>query len=43
MQEYIVRVYKNKTVWFQNDKLHRNDGPAVEYASGSKEWYINGK
>ncbi|NVM34069.1 MAG: hypothetical protein HWN81_00640 [Candidatus Lokiarchaeota archaeon] len=24
-------------------KLHRLDGPAIEYVSGSKRWYINGK
>lgn len=24
-------------------KLHREDGPAVEYASGTKYWYRNGK
>jgi len=29
--------------WYLNDKLHREDGPAVEYASGSKFWYLNGK
>jgi antitoxin component YwqK of YwqJK toxin-antitoxin module len=23
--------------------LHREDGPAIEYADGSKEWYRNGK
>jgi len=23
--------------------LHRDDGPAVEYISGLKEWWINGK
>ena len=23
--------------------LHREDGPAIEYADGYKEWYINGK
>ena len=22
---------------------HRTDGPAIEHADGSKEWYINGK
>ena len=22
--------------------LHREDGPAYEYADGTKEWYING-
>ena len=31
--------------YWENDKgqLHRIDGPAVEYADGSKSWYINGK
>ena len=24
-------------------KLHRDDGPAVEYATGSKYWYFNNK
>jgi hypothetical protein len=23
--------------------LHRDDGPAIEYANGSKYWYQNGK
>jgi antitoxin component YwqK of YwqJK toxin-antitoxin module len=23
--------------------LHREDGPAIERANGSKEWYLNGK
>jgi hypothetical protein len=27
----------------KNGKLHREDGPAVEYADGSKKWYLNGK
>ena len=26
-----------------NDKLHREGGPAIEYANGDKEWYINDK
>ena len=26
-----------------NDKLHREDGPAREYANGDKYWYLNGK
>jgi hypothetical protein len=25
------------------DILHREDGPAIEWSDGSKEWYINGK
>ena len=30
-------------LWYQNGKLHRLDGPAVEYADGAKEWYQNGE
>ena len=30
-------------IWYLNDKLHREDGPAIEYADGSKEWYLKGK
>ena len=26
-----------------NGDLHREDGPAVEYSNGGKQWYINGK
>jgi len=29
--------------WYLNDKLHREDGPAIECASGTKSWYLNGK
>ena len=28
---------------YKNNKLHRDDGPAVIYSDGSKEWYKNGK
>ena len=28
--------------WCVNGKLHREDGPAIEYANGIKEWYVNG-
>lgn len=28
--------------WVINDKFHRLDGPAVEWASVDKYWYING-
>jgi hypothetical protein len=42
MKEYQVKVYDNRTEWFNlNGKRHREDGPAVEYADGSKEWYLN--
>ena len=29
--------------WYLDDKLHRTDGPAVEYADGYKVWYLDGK
>jgi hypothetical protein len=29
--------------WFLNGKLHREDGPAVEWNDGTKFWYLNGK
>jgi hypothetical protein len=42
-QIYKVNVWKNgDRFWYQNDKLHRLDGPAVEYADGDRVWYQNG-
>jgi hypothetical protein len=29
--------------WYKNGKLHRDDGPAIEWANGDKSWYKNGK
>ena len=29
--------------WRLNGKLHREDGPAVEWASGTKRWHLNGE
>ena len=28
--------------WYVNDKLHRIDGPAIEWSDGVKWWYLNG-
>lgn len=30
-------------VWFKDNILHREDGPAVIRANGTRQWYINGK
>jgi hypothetical protein len=30
-------------VWYKYGKLHREDGPAVIYSNGRKEYYLNGK
>ena len=27
--------------WYLNGNLHREDGPAIEYANGTKYWYLN--
>ena len=29
--------------WCLNGKLHREDGPAVEFANGDRFWYLDGK
>jgi len=35
----------NGTKWWHNSQgqIHRDDGPAVEFASGSKSWWKNGE
>lgn len=44
MIEYTVRVYRNgPKQWWLNGNLHREDGPAVEYADGTKMWYLYGE
>ena len=38
--------YKDGTTaseYNQSKVLHREDGPAIEYTNGQKEWYVNGK
>ena len=35
-----IDVNGNK-LWYLNNQIHREDGPAVEYANGSKYWYRN--
>ena len=43
MIEYTVKVCpKGNKYWYLNGKLHREDGPAIEDASGYKAWYLNG-
>ena len=43
-KEYTVKVYRTGSKhWYLNDNLHREDGPAIEYANGTKEWYLNGE
>ena len=42
--KYEVKVYADGTKsWYLNGKLHREDGPAIEYGNGTKLWYLNDK
>ena len=44
MIEYTVKVHDSGTrSWFVNGQLHREDGPAIEYADGTRSWYVNGQ
>jgi antitoxin component YwqK of YwqJK toxin-antitoxin module len=44
MIEYTVKVWSSgDKLWYLKGKLHREDGPAIEYANGDKHWYLNGK
>ena len=37
-------IYPNGTQeWYQKDKLHREDGPAIIGPDGTQEWYQNGE
>jgi hypothetical protein len=29
--------------WYLDGKLHREDGPAIDYANGDKVWCLNGQ
>jgi hypothetical protein len=42
---YNVQIDEDGNVYYYNEKghLHRLDGPAIEYANGSKEWIIESK
>jgi hypothetical protein len=40
----LKKVYVDKVVYYNDNKQHHNEnGPAVEYYDGGKEWWINGK
>jgi len=29
------------TLYYLNEQLHREDGPAIVYCDGTEEWYLN--
>ena len=41
-QVFCVNEFGDK-YWCLNGQLHRENGPAVEYANGTKVWYLNGR
>ena len=44
MIEYKVKVYDDRTEWFNLDGIrHREGGPAIEWANGHKDWFFNGQ
>ena len=44
MIEYTVVVCGNgDKYWYLNGQLHREDGPAIEWANGHKSWWLNGE
>ena len=44
MKTYTVKVDNDGSKrWYSNGQLHREDGPAIEYAGGHKHWYSNGQ
>ena len=44
MKIYTVKVDRfGNQHWYFDGKLHREGGPAIEQADGSKLWYLDGK
>ena len=46
---YILKGYNitidhwGNRVWYLNGKRHREDGPAIEWADGTRYWFLNGE
>lgn len=40
--EYTSGFHSGNKYWLKDGKSHREDGPAVEYNDGSKQWWIEG-
>ena len=47
MTPQYIEINEFGSKFYHKDKemeiFHREDGPAIEYADGDKEWYLNGK
>lgn len=43
MKRYKVETLEDGSkLWYYNNQLHREDGPAVKWSDGTKIWYQNG-
>lgn len=38
---YMVE-HQSSRVWYKENLLHREDGPAIERINGDKGWFVNG-
>jgi len=38
-----IDIFGNKIWYDENGQCHREDGPALKYPDGSKEWFQHGK
>jgi hypothetical protein len=43
MTNLVIDEYGTKSWYNEKREYHREDGPAIEWADGTKCWYINGK
>jgi hypothetical protein len=43
LQGYTIAADSERIIWLLDSKLHRTDGPARIWASGTQVWYQNGK
>jgi len=44
MSDKVIKtIFPDRVQYTLEAKFHRVDGPAIEYASGSKQWYLHGK
>ena len=41
--EKVINEFGTFRYYNENDELHREDGPAIEYADGEKWWFKNAK
>ena len=39
----LIKFQDGTKFYYQNNELHRKNGPAVEYASGAKYWFYQGQ